>query len=116
MWPRLSGIHHGATDSAGAGGTPTAGTDADVATILAGGATPARLRNAEREGGAGDDGDVPDEARTAAETQPPDGESREGSRRGDSPDPGPSLGNLPTPLPGPASAKEELARVNEQNR
>ena len=116
VWPRLSGIHHGAADAAGAEGTPTAGTDADVATILAGGATPARLRNAEREGGASDDGDVPDEARTAAEIQSPDGESREGSRRGDSPDPGPSLGNLPTPLPGPASAKEELARANEQNR
>jgi membrane protein len=116
VWPRLSGIHHGATDAAGADGTPSAGTDADVATILAGGATPARLRNAEREGGASDDGDVPDEARTAAEIQSPDGESREGSRRGDSPDPGPSLGNLPTPLPGPASAKEELARANEQNR
>jgi membrane protein len=108
VWPRLSGIHHEPD-------TPAAGTQTDVATIFAGGAPPARLRNAER------DIDTPGAEPADAADQAPDGESDDGQPR-EHPqhehpsDPGPSPGALPTPLPGPASAAEQRIRAREQNR
>ena len=109
VWPRLSGIHHKTIDP----------PDTDVATILAGGATPARLRNVER------DSDTQNsEPSDHSDTR--DGESRDGPPHEDPPhedprhegplDPGPSLVDLPTPLPGPASAAEERVRAREQDR
>lgn len=94
VWPRLSGIHSDAEVATE--------TDADVSTVLAGGATPARLRNAEREIEASDDHRVPDDQDLAGGMQPADS--------------GVPLDEIPTPLPGPASAAELRAREREADR
>ncbi len=108
VWPRLSGIHHEADGA-------TAATDTDVASILAGGAPPARLRNVERSSDAAD-GEPSDHADPSADTQPHDDPPHDDPRHDDPFEAGPSLGHLPTPLPGPASAAEQRARAREHDR
>ena len=90
VWPRLSGIHHKTIDP----------PDTDVATILAGGATPARLRNVER------DSDTQNsEPSDHSDTR--DGESRDGPPHEDPPHEDPPHED---PARGSARPRSELGR------